>query len=58
VKTDDLIAHLSSDLVPAPPHYVGRILAMGLGLGFLLSAILMLTAMGPRPDLALAMAGQ
>jgi hypothetical protein len=57
VKTDDLIAHLSSDLVPAPPHYVGRILAMGLGLGFLLSAILMLTAMGPRPDLALAMAG-
>ncbi|HXL70361.1 MAG TPA: DUF1109 domain-containing protein, partial [Rhizomicrobium sp.] len=44
-------------LVPAPPHYVGRVLAMGLGLGFLLSAILMLTAMGPRPDLALAMAG-
>ena len=57
MKTDDLIAHLSDDLVPAPPHYVGRVLAMGLGLGFLLSAILMLVAMGPRPDLALAMAG-
>ena len=57
MKTDDLIAHLSGDLAPAPPHYVGRVLAMGLGLGFLLSAILMLVAMGPRPDLALAMAG-
>lgn len=57
MKTDELIAHLSDDLVPAPPHYVGRILAMGLGLGFLLSAILMLVAMGPRPDLAVAMAG-
>ena len=57
MKTDELIAHLSDDLVAAPPHYVGRILAMGLGLGFLLSAILMLVAMGPRPDLAVAMAG-
>jgi hypothetical protein len=57
VKTDELIAHLSGDLAPAPSHYVGRVLAVGLGLGFLLSAILMLVAMGPRPDLALAMAG-
>jgi hypothetical protein len=57
VKTDDLIAHLSDDLVPAPSHYVGRVLAMGLGLGFLLSAILMLVTMGPRPDLSSAMAG-
>jgi hypothetical protein len=57
VKTDELIAHLGDDLTPAPSHYVGRVLAMGLGLGFLLSAILMLVAMGPRPDLAIAMAG-
>ncbi len=57
MKTDELIAHLSADLEEAPAHYVGRVLAMGLGLGFLLSAILMLTAMGPRPDLAVAMTG-
>jgi hypothetical protein len=57
VKTDDLIAHLGGDLTPTPRHYVGRVLAMGLGLGVLLSATLMLVAMGPRPDLALAMAG-
>jgi hypothetical protein len=57
MKTDDLIAHLSGDLAPTPPHYVGRVLAMGLSLAFLLSAILMLAAMGPRPDLTLAMTG-
>jgi hypothetical protein len=57
VKTDELIAHLSDDLAPTPPHYVGRMLAIGLGLGILLSAILMLVAMGPRPDLAVAMTG-
>ena len=57
MKTDELIAHLSDNLAPAPPHYVGRVLAMGLGLSILLSAILMLVAMGPRPDLAVAMAG-
>jgi hypothetical protein len=55
VKTDDLIAHLSAELAPAPPHYVGRMLAMGLGMGFLLSGLLMLVVMGPRPDLAVAM---
>lgn len=57
MKTDELIGHLSEDLESTPSHYVGRVLAMGLGLGFLLSAILMLAAMGPRPDLASAMEG-
>jgi hypothetical protein len=57
MKTDDVIAHLGADLAPASPHYVGRVLAMGLSLGFLLSAALMLATMGPRSDLALAMAG-
>lgn len=57
MKTDELVAHLSADLVAAPSHYVGRILAIGLGLGLLFSALLMLVAMGPRPDLAVAMAG-
>lgn len=57
MKTDELIAHLSADLAPAPAHYVGRVLAMGLGLGVLLSALAMLIAMGPRPDLAVAVEG-
>jgi hypothetical protein len=57
MKTDELIAHLCDELVPAPNHYVGRVLAQGLGLGILGSALLMLIAMGPRPDLGLAMEG-
>ncbi len=57
MKTDDLIAHLSSDLAPAPSRYVARVLAMGLGLGILLSGLAMLAAMGPRPDLMVAMQG-
>ena len=57
MKTDELIARLSDDLAPVPPHYVGRVLATGLGFAFLLSAILMLAAMGLRPDLSAAMAG-
>ena len=57
MKTDELIVHLSADLEPAPAHYVGRVLALGLGLGFLLSALAMLIAMGPRPDLAVAVEG-
>lgn len=57
MKTDELIAHLSDNLAPTPPHYVGRMLGLGLGLGILMSAILMLAAMGPRPDLAVAMTG-
>ena len=57
MKTDELIAHLSADLLPAPRHYVSRVLATGLGLGILGSALLMLIAMGPRPDLGIAMQG-
>jgi hypothetical protein len=57
VKTDELIAHLSADLEEAPAHYVGSVLTMGVGLGVLASGFLMLVAMGPRADLALAMAG-
>lgn len=56
MKTDELIARLSADPAP-PPHYVARTLAAGLGLGVILSALVMLAAMGPRPDLAAAMAG-
>ena len=57
MKTDELIAHLSTDLEPAPSHYVGRTLTLGLGFGILLSAVTMLIAMGPRPDLAMAIEG-
>lgn len=57
MRTDELIAHLSAGLEPAPSRYVGRVLAQGLGLGVLGSALLMLVAMGPRPDLGIAMQG-
>ena len=57
MKTDELIAHLSADLEPAPAYYVGRMLTLGAALGILLSGLAMLIAMGPRPDLAVAVEG-
>ncbi|HKD48267.1 MAG TPA: DUF1109 domain-containing protein [Rhizomicrobium sp.] len=57
MRTEELIAYLSADLEAAPVRSVSRVLGMGLGLGFLLSGLLMLVAMGPRPDLVAAMAG-
>ncbi|MGH6829213.1 MAG: NrsF family protein [Rhizomicrobium sp.] len=55
MKTDELTARLSADLVPAPSHYVSRVLAAGLGIGILASILLMLLAMGLRADLSTAM---
>lgn len=52
--TDDLIASLSADVPKVAPGAVGRRVALGLGLGGLGSAILMLAWLGPRPDLAQA----
>jgi hypothetical protein len=52
--TDDLIAGLSADLSKVAPGAVARRVALGLGLGGLGSAILMLAWLGPRPDLAQA----
>ena len=55
MRTDDLIGHLSGALEPTPPSQVLRILAMGLGTGAVLSAIVMFATIGVRPDLMDAM---
>src|ERR1700749_3332854 len=52
--TDDLIARLAADGPGIAPGAVARRIALGLGLGGLGSAILMLAWLGPRPDLAQA----
>jgi len=56
VKTDDLISALSADLEPAPKHKVVLRLLTGLGIGIVLSSTLMMTWLGPRPDMMPAMA--
>lgn len=55
MKTDDLIAALSSDLEPARPRAVGSRLALGLGLGAVVSAAVMVLWLGVRADLMHAM---
>jgi hypothetical protein len=54
--TDDLIANLSADAPKVAPGAVGRRVALGLGLGAVGSVVLMLAWLGPRPDLAQALA--
>ena len=56
MKTDDLISALSADLEPAPKHKVALRLLTGLGIGIVLSSTLMMTWLGPRPDMMPAMA--
>ena len=55
MKTDDLIAILADDLKPARRGMVARWLLPGLVLGALLSTALMMTTIGPRPDIHAAM---
>jgi hypothetical protein len=57
MQTDELIAFLADGLAPAPRRWVGRHLALALGVGLAASAVVMLLTVGPRPDLAQAMAG-
>jgi hypothetical protein len=54
VKTDDLIDRLASDLRPVPPGALGRLLALVLLPGLVLSAAVILLGHGLRPDLAAA----
>ena len=56
MKTDDLIASLSADLPKVAPGAVARRVALGLGLGAIGSTAVMLAWLGPRPDLAQAIA--
>jgi hypothetical protein len=56
MKTDDLIALLSIDAAtPVPPENPAKRIFAALGVGVLVSAVLMLVVLGPRPDLAEAM---
>ena len=55
MKTDDLIAALSADLEPAQPRAVGGRLALGLGIGAVVSAAIMVLWLGVRADLMHAM---
>jgi hypothetical protein len=56
MKTDELIQSLSADLAPVAPGAVTRRIALGLGLGALASAAVMLAWLGLRADLAQAVA--
>ena len=58
MRTDDLIDRLSGALEPVPPSRVLRVLALGLGGGAVLSAIIMTATIGIRADLMDAMGGQ
>ena len=57
MQTDDLIAHLTGELAPVRGAEVVRILATGLALGLLGSALLMAVTIGIRPDIIPAMGG-
>lgn len=52
MKTDELLTLLGADTVPVRP--LNRTLALALGLGILLPALVMLSTIGTRPDLASA----
>jgi hypothetical protein len=51
----DLIDRLVADLAPVPAHAAARRLAIGIGAGLVVSAVLMLLWLGPRPDMMPAM---
>ena len=54
MKTDELIQSLSGDLAPVAPGAVARRIALGVGVGAVASAAVMLAWLGLRPDLAQA----
>ncbi len=55
MKTDDLISALAADSEPVAAHAVGRRLALGLGIGAVVSIAIMLQWLGTRPDMMPAM---
>ena len=58
MRTDNLIDRLSVALEPVPPLQVLRVLALGLGGGAIVSAVVMTATIGIRPDLLQALGGQ
>lgn len=57
MKSEELIATLSSDVRPVGRHAVGWRLAIGAVLGALVAAVAVMLCLGARPDLAVAMGG-
>jgi hypothetical protein len=55
MTTADLIERLAADLKPVSRGLLARRLALSLGAGAALSAAIMLSWLGPRPDIALAL---
>lgn len=55
MRTDDLIAALASDVEPMPPNKVGRTIGLGLAVGAVVSAAVMVLWLGVRADLMHAM---
>lgn len=55
MQTDDLIAHLADRLEPVPAGTLARQTALGVGIGLILSTVLMLAWLGLRPDFDAAM---
>jgi hypothetical protein len=55
VKTDELIDRLTGELAPTSRGTVPATLALGVGLGALVSFVLMWSVLGIRPDLATAL---
>lgn len=55
MKTDDLITALATQLDPVPPRAVGGRLALGLGVGAVVSAAIMVLWLGVRADMMHAM---
>jgi hypothetical protein len=51
----DLARQLSVDLAPVPQSWLPRRLLLGLGIGLLVSIVLVLAILGPRPDMTPAM---
>ena len=51
MKTDELIADLSTTLAPVPRHWVWLRLAQGAGAGALVSFVVLWAWLGFRPDL-------
>jgi len=54
--SDDLLRSLSADLAPVSRWTVARRLALGMSGGVIVSAVLMLVLLGPRPDMDQSMA--
>jgi hypothetical protein len=57
MDTERLIDSLSRDIRPVPHHAVGRRIAIGVAGGGLITAVLVATLLGLRPDLATAVRG-